>query len=167
MGLLKRLTTFEILNQVVDDIFCTSYFIAKERKSVSSHTNRFKPITAMSINKDTSNTEIWKTGNDTGSFAGSERGANPKQIICDVSTLFCTAYMHGYTQAYVYNIPYWSGLADGQNFADFLIKFCHAENHPKIPGYHSQAYKSRWNDGYNDETNVAFNDDGTYGENCH
>ncbi len=33
----------------------SSYFIAKERKSVSSHTNRFKPVTAMSINKDTSN----------------------------------------------------------------------------------------------------------------
>jgi hypothetical protein len=30
MGLLKRLMTFEILNQVVDDIFCTNYFIAKD-----------------------------------------------------------------------------------------------------------------------------------------
>lgn len=113
------------------------------------------------------NTEIWRIANDTGSFAGSEHGANPKQIICDVSTLFCTAYMHGYTQAYVYEIPYWIGLADGQNFADFLIKSCHVEDHPKIPGNHSQAYESGWNDGYNDETNVAFNDDGTYGENCH
>ena len=33
----------------------SSYFIAKERKGVSSHKTIFKPITAMSINKDTSN----------------------------------------------------------------------------------------------------------------
>jgi len=31
---------------------CSSYFIAKERKSASSHTNRFKPITPMSVYKD-------------------------------------------------------------------------------------------------------------------
>jgi hypothetical protein len=30
-----------------------SYFIAKERKSISLHTNSFKPITSVSINKDT------------------------------------------------------------------------------------------------------------------
>jgi hypothetical protein len=113
------------------------------------------------------NTEIWNIGNNTGSIAGSEQDANPKQITCDVSALFCKAYIKGYTQAYIYNIPYWIGLADGQNFADLLIKSCHEENHPKIPGNHSQVYKSGWIDGYNDEVDAASNDDGTYGENCH
>jgi hypothetical protein len=75
--------------------------------------------------------------------------------------------MKGYLQAYVYNIPYWIGLADGENFADLLIKSCHVENHPKVPGIHSQVYKTGWIDGYNDEVDAASNSDGTYGDNCH
>ena len=31
----------------------SSYFIAKERKRISLHPNRFKPITFMSVDKDT------------------------------------------------------------------------------------------------------------------
>ena len=34
-------------------MYWSNYFIAKERKSISLHTNSFKPITAMSIYKDT------------------------------------------------------------------------------------------------------------------
>jgi hypothetical protein len=38
------------------------------------------------------NTEIWKVGNN----AGGRQDANPKQISCDVSELFCKAYIKGY-----------------------------------------------------------------------
>ena len=36
---------------------------------------------------------------------------------------------------HTYNIPYWRGYAAGEQYADFLIKKCHEENHPKMQTY--------------------------------
>ncbi|MFZ0515031.1 MAG: hypothetical protein WAM14_25760 [Candidatus Nitrosopolaris sp.] len=114
------------------------------------------------------NTEIWNTGNKTGGDIGSEYGANPQKIPCNVSTLFCSAYVHGYHQSYVYHVPYWIGYDTGEKFAENLIKKCHEENHPIIAGHHSQAYKTGWSDGYEDATGAATNDVGApYGKNCY
>jgi hypothetical protein len=107
----------------------------------------------------TNNTEIWITANNLGEKAGYQHGARPPdQISCTVSSsIFCGGYMHGYNQGYTHGIDYWIGYADGEKQAYINIKKCHEQNNPKVPGQHTQDYKSGWLDGYSDEIDHATN----------
>ena len=83
-----------------------------------------------------------------------------------VNALFCKSYLQGYQQSYATNIPYNAGYADDAKYAQHLIKICHVEKHPKIPGHHTSAYEKGWMTAYSDATGAANNDNGTYGNNC-
>ncbi|MGC1931626.1 MAG: hypothetical protein WA667_21860 [Candidatus Nitrosopolaris sp.] len=114
----------------------------------------------------TNNTEILSIANKTGGQKGFQHGAAPpQQILCTVSTLFCSAYLHGYTLEYEHGIPWWIGHDDGEKQADADIKNCHEQNNPTSLGHHTQAYRNGFGIGYTDETGDATNDDGTYGGN--
>ena len=73
-------------------------------------------------------------------------------IACTVNALFCKSYLQGYQQSYAANIPYNAGYADGTKYAQHLIKICHVEKHPKIPGHHTSAYEKGWMTAYSDAT---------------
>ncbi len=99
----------------------------------------------------TGNTEIWKTANRSGYEAGYQKGAKPsEQISCTLSIIFCGGYLHGYSLGYTYGVHYWTGYALGEKQAYNDIKYCHEQNSPRIPGNHTQEYRSGWLDGYSD-----------------
>ncbi|MGC1931678.1 MAG: hypothetical protein WA667_22140 [Candidatus Nitrosopolaris sp.] len=64
----------------------------------------------------TNNLEIQSVGNQTGSDDGSEQNVtSAPSIACNVSTLFCGAYVHAYTRAYHMNVPYWHAMQPVKN----------------------------------------------------
>jgi len=116
--------------------------------------------------RPTTDTEIQRVGESTGVDAASGNVTSSPPIACTVNALFCKSYLKGYQQSYAANIPYKAGYADGTKYAQQLIKLCHEEKHPKIPGHHTSAYQKGWMTAYADVTREASNDNGTYGNNC-
>jgi hypothetical protein len=116
--------------------------------------------------RPTTDTEIQRVGKSTGTDAASGNVTSSPSIACTVNALFCKSYLQGYQQSYAANIPYNAGYADGTKYAQHLIKICHVEKHPKIPGHHTSAYEKGWMTAYSDATGAANNDNGTYGNNC-
>ncbi len=110
--------------------------------------------------------EFFSIANNTGANAGQAHGAlPPSKILCNASTIFCNAFMHGYQLEFRSNAAYWAGYAAGGKYAESLIKMCHEEANPKIPE-NSPTWQKGWIEGYGDTTGSASNYNGSYGNGC-